>query len=86
MSFQGGLRAQIESVRIREDQRGKGLGEVMINWAIERARQKDAHLVQLSSNKERQEALRFYAKLGFVASHEGLKLKLKDIKNPHNSL
>jgi GNAT superfamily N-acetyltransferase len=76
ISFQGGLRAQIEAVRIREDQRGGGLGQKMIEWAIQRARDKKAFMVQLTSNKQRPEAIRFYKRLGFKASHEGMKLDL----------
>ena len=75
LTYQGGVRAQIEAVRVHEAHRGKGIGEQMIVWAIERARDRGAHLVQLTSDKQRDSALRFYEKLGFVASHEGFKLK-----------
>ncbi|MEM8899135.1 MAG: GNAT family N-acetyltransferase [Bacteroidota bacterium] len=74
LTYQGRSRAQIEGVRIREDQRGKGLGEAMIRWAIERAQEKGTHLLQLTTNKKRADAIRFYEKLGFTASHEGMKL------------
>lgn len=77
LTYQGGIRAQIEAVRVREDQRGKGLGEKLFLWAIERARNRGAHLLQLTSDKKRPDAIRFYEKLGFVASHEGLKLHFK---------
>jgi len=77
LTYQGGIRAQIEAVRIREDQRGKGIGEKMFNWAIQRAKDRKAHLIQLTTDKKRQEALRFYEKLGFRASHEGMKLHFK---------
>ena len=77
LTYQGGIRAQIEAVRIREDQRGKGIGEKMFNWAIQRAKDRKAHLIQLTTDKKRQEALRFYEKLGFKASHEGMKLHFK---------
>lgn len=73
LTYQGGIRAQIEAVRIREDQRGQGVGEKMFKWAIERARERGAHLIQLTTDKKRQEALKFYQKLGFTASHEGMK-------------
>ena len=73
LTHQGSIRAQIESVRVREDQRGKGIGEKMFRWAIHRAKEKGAHLVQLTSDKKRPDAIRFYEKLGFTASHEGLK-------------
>ena len=74
LTYQGGTRAQIEAVRIRQDQRGKGLGEVMFRWAIQRAQERGAHVLQLTTDKKRPEALRFYESLGFVASHEGMKL------------
>ncbi len=74
LTYRGGIRAQIEAVRIREDQRGQGLGEQLFNWAIIRAKTRGAHLLQLTTDKKRPEALRFYEKLGFVASHEGMKL------------
>lgn len=74
LTYQGGVRAQIEAVRIRKDQRSKGLGEEMFRWAINRARERGAHLLQLTTDKKRPDALRFYEKLGFKASHEGMKL------------
>ena len=76
LTHQGSIRAQIESVRIRDDHRRKGIGEKMFRWAIARAREKGAHLLQLTSDKKRPDAIRFYQKLGFVASHEGFKLAL----------
>ena len=76
LTYQGGKRAQIEAVRIRKDQRGAGLGEKMIQWAIARARQKGAHVLQLTTDKQRPKALHFYAKLGFKPSHEGMKMHL----------
>ena len=76
LTYQGGIRAQIEAVRIKSDQRGKGIGEKMFIWAINRAKEKGAHVVQLTTDKKRPEALRFYEKLGFMASHEGMKLHL----------
>lgn len=74
LTYQGGVRAQIEAVRIREDQRGKGIGQRLFSWAIDRAKERKAHLLQLTTDKKRTEALRFYEKLGFKASHEGMKL------------
>jgi len=74
LTYQGGVRAQIEAVRIREDQRGKGLGKLFFNWAIERAKERGAHVLQLTTDRKREDALRFYEKLGFVASHHGMKL------------
>ncbi len=74
LTYQGGIRAQIEAVRIRKDQRGKGYGEQFFKWAIERAKEKNAHVLQLTTDKQRPEAISFYQKLGFKASHEGMKL------------
>lgn len=75
LTYQGGIRAQIEQVRVHESQRGMGLGKQLFEWAINRAEKKGAHLIQLTTDKKRPEALRFYENLGFVASHEGMKLK-----------
>lgn len=77
LNYRGGIRAQVESVHVREDQRGKGLGKQLFEWAIHRAREKGAHILQLTSDKRRPDAIRFYQKLGFTASHEGLKMHLK---------
>lgn len=74
LTYRGGVRAQIEAVRIHSDFRGQGLGEQFFEWAIDRARERGAHLVQLTTDKKRPDALRFYEKLGFTASHEGMKL------------
>lgn len=76
LTFQGGWRAQIEAVRIATPRRGEGLGRVLLEWAIETARQHACHLVQLTTNRERPEAQRFYEGLGFVPSHLGMKLYL----------
>ncbi|GAA1048098.1 GNAT family N-acetyltransferase [Arthrobacter russicus] len=72
----GALRAQIEAVRVAESARGTGLGSAMIEWAIEEARRRGCALVQLTTDKSRVEAHHFYERLGFVASHEGMKLGL----------
>jgi len=76
LSRKGMWRGQIESVRIAADHRGNGLGAAMIEWAVEQARARGCGLLQLTSDKRRPDAIRFYEKLGFVASHEGLKLDL----------
>lgn len=76
LSRRGTLRMIIEAVRVAADQRGRGLGARLIGWAIERARERGAGLVQLTTDKSRVDAHRFYARLGFVASHEGMKLDL----------
>ena len=76
LSRLGMWRGQIESVRIAANQRGEGLGRRMFEWAIEECRQRGCELVQLTTDKSRPDALRFYESLGFVASHEGMKLSL----------
>jgi GNAT superfamily N-acetyltransferase len=76
LTYQGGKRALIEGVRIDESYRGKGLGKKLFEWAIEKSREEKCHVVQLTTDKSRPEALEFYMKLGFSASHEGLKLHL----------
>ena len=75
LSRQGSTRAMIESVRVATALRGQGIGKRFFAWAIERARTRGCHLVQLTSDKRRTEAHRFYGDLGFVASHEGFKLQ-----------
>ncbi|GAA0373207.1 GNAT family N-acetyltransferase [Micromonospora gifhornensis] len=72
----GAERQLIESVRVRSDRRGQGLGRLMMTWAIDQARQRGCGLVQLTTDKSRHDAHRFYLGLGFVASHEGMKLSL----------
>ena len=72
----GALRAQIEAVRVREDYRSRRLGEALMTGAIDEARRRGCAIVQLTSDKSREAAHRFYARLGFVASHEGMKLRL----------
>lgn len=76
LSRRGSLRAQIEAVRVSSRLRGAGLGTALITWAIAEARRQECATVQLTTDKSRSDAHRFYAKLGFVASHEGLKLAL----------
>ncbi len=72
----GSWRCLIEGVRIQEDFRGKGYGRIIFEYAINVAKQKGCTMVQLTSDKQRTDAIRFYEKLGFVASHEGFKLPL----------
>jgi len=73
---QGRLVAQIEAVRVDPLVRNRGYGAEMMRWAIEEARRRDCSRVQLTTNKSRNDAHRFYARLGFRASHEGMKLDL----------
>ena len=77
MTYRGGIRAQIEAVRIRKDHRGLGIGKTMFEWAIERAKERNAHLLQLTTDKKRPKAIKFYEELGFIASHEGMKMHFK---------
>jgi len=76
LTHQGSWRATIEGVRISASVRGKGIGSEMIRWAIQRAKERGCHLVQLTTDKKRTDALRFYEQLGFEATHEGLKMRL----------
>jgi len=76
LARRGALRAQIEAVRVADSERGRGLGAAMLSWAIGEARRRGCALVQLTTDKSRTSAHRFYERLGFVASHEGMKLRL----------
>lgn len=76
LTYQGSIRATVEAVRVKENMTGQGIGQQMTEWAIARARERKAHIIQLTSNKQRPDAIRFYEKVGFIASHEGLKMEL----------
>ena len=76
LTYRGGIRAQIEAVRIKKDHRGYSLGQKMFEWAIERAQEREAHLLQLTTDKKRPQAIKFYEDLGFTPSHEGMKMHL----------
>jgi GNAT superfamily N-acetyltransferase len=76
LSRQGAWRAQIEAVRVDAAERGRGTGESLIRWLIELARLQGCAVVQLTSDKSRVDAHRFYERLGFVSSHVGMKLQL----------
>ena len=76
LSRRGMLRGHIEAVRIAGDRRGQGLGTMLLDHAIDECRRRDCGLVQLTSDKQRTDARRFYERLGFVAAHEGFKLQL----------
>jgi GNAT superfamily N-acetyltransferase len=73
----GSLRAQLEAVRVKAAYRGQGIGTKVFQYAIQRALTKGASVLQLTTDKQRPEAKRFYESLGFVNSHEGMKLQLK---------
>ncbi|SER54365.1 L-amino acid N-acyltransferase YncA [Lentzea xinjiangensis] len=76
LSRLGMTRATVEAVRVRSDQRGRGLGERLIRWAIDEARARGCGMVQLTTDASRTDAHRFYERLGFTASHVGMKLAL----------
>jgi len=76
LTYQGGWRALIEGVRVDAATRSSGLGKALVEHAIERARERGCHLVQLTTDKTRPGAKRFYEALGFVATHEGMKRPL----------
>lgn len=77
MTARGASSLIVEAVQTRADMRGRGIGAVMINFAIDKARAGGMRLVQLTSNAVRTDAHRFYERLGFTPSHIGFKLKLK---------
>jgi len=74
LSRRGATRALIEAVRVRADRRGSGLGRRLAEWAIETSRARGAALVQLTTDASREDAHRFYERLGFQATHVGMKL------------
>lgn len=76
LTYQGGWRALIEGVRTAADARSQGIGRFMFEWAIAEARARGCHMVQLTTDKLRPDAQRFYRALGFEATHEGMKLHL----------
>jgi len=77
LSHIGSWRCLVEGVRIHKSYRGRGLGERLLQWAIDRAMEKGCRIIQLTSDKQRPDAIRFYRNLGFEASHEGFKLRLQ---------
>ena len=76
LSRRGSTRGLIEAVRVAAPARGSGLGSTLVQWAVEESRTRGCALVQLTSDKTRSEAHRFYTRLGFDNTHEGFKLKL----------
>jgi GNAT superfamily N-acetyltransferase len=76
LSRGGAWRGQIEAVRVASDRRGQGIGEAFFKWAIAACRERGCKLVQLTTDKRRLDAHRFYDRLGFVGSHVGYKLQL----------
>lgn len=78
LTYRGAWRAQIEAVRVAADRRGSGLGRQLMEWAFEQAEERGCHLIQLTSDKVRDDAHRFYTSLGFEATHEGFKRHLME--------
>ncbi len=76
LSHTGSWRCLVEAVRVAAAYRGQGIGGELLRFAISTAREKDCRLVQLTSDKQRPQALHFYESLGFKATHEGFKLRL----------
>ena len=76
LSRRGSRRGLVEAVRVHADARGLALGSTLMRWAIDESRANDCSLVQLTSDKTRTDAHRFYERLGFAATHDGYKLKL----------
>jgi GNAT superfamily N-acetyltransferase len=76
LSRRGSWRSQIEAVRVAAQLRGHGVGAAMGTWAAEESRRRGCSLMQLTTDKSRKDAHRFYERLGFTASHEGMKLVL----------
>jgi GNAT superfamily N-acetyltransferase len=76
LSHRGAWRGQVEAVRVAAPLRGRGIGEAMMAWAVARCRERGCRQLQLTTDKSRRDAHRFYARLGFEASHEGMKLGL----------
>jgi GNAT superfamily N-acetyltransferase len=77
ISFQGGLRAQVESVRVDKRFQNQKIGSQLMEHAIQIAKARGAHVMQLTTHNSRKDAHRFYERLGFKSSHLGMKLKLK---------
>ncbi|MGW0666505.1 N-acetyltransferase family protein [Streptomyces sp. NPDC002746] len=76
LSRRGSTRSVVEGVRVHKDERGSGLGTLLMRWAVDESRRQGCRLVQLTSDASRTDAHRFYERLGFVASHVGFKLAL----------
>lgn len=76
LTYVGGLMCQVESVRVRSDLRGRGLGRALMEHVVGLAGARGAARVELTTNAQRARAQEFYKELGFVASHVGMKLYL----------
>ena len=82
LTHQGGERAQVEGVRVAASHRGTGAGHRLLEWVVSRAGERGCRMVQLTTDKRRPDARRFYESLGFEATHEGMKLPLPEPTNP----
>jgi N-acetylglutamate synthase-like GNAT family acetyltransferase len=76
LTFVGTMRMQIEAVRVHDQYRGQGVGESMIRQAIKYGQKNGADIIQLTSNRVRSRAIKFYEKIGFISTHVGMKLIL----------
>jgi GNAT superfamily N-acetyltransferase len=76
LQARGGLCAELESVHVHPDHRGSGIGRALVGAAVDRARAKGCYRVQLTSNRQREDAHRFYESLGFAPTHVGYKMRL----------
>lgn len=76
LSHQGGQRAQVETVRTSSSHRGKGIGTQVFNYIILSAKDRNCTMLQLTTDRQRPDTLRFYESVGFVVTHEGMKLIL----------
>lgn len=76
LMFRGAWRGQIEAVRVASSRRGQGIGAAFVTWAVDRCRERGCRMVQLTSSNSRTDAHRFYARLGWEATHTGFKLAL----------
>ncbi len=74
LTYQGRWRALIEGVRVNKAYRNRGIGKQLFQWAIQRAKHRKCHLIQLTTDKKRPKAIEFYENLGFIQSHEGMKM------------
>ncbi len=84
LTYTGGERAQIEGVRVASEHRGRGVGQALIGWVIDQARARGCRVVQLTTDRQRPNAIRFYQKMGFRPSHMGMKYPLIE-KDPRTS-
>lgn len=76
LTHHGTMRAQVEAVRIHANHRGKGLGTIVFEYIISRSKKAGCRLLQLTTDKRRPDAIKFYERLGFASTHEGMKLQL----------